>query len=183
MASLIDEAEFRAIYELHFDAVARYCLRRLPEHLAHDATSEVFMVLWRRLDEAPAGEQTLPWLYAVARNVVRNADRTTRRTVRLRARLLREPRDDAPTPEAIVVRNEQDAQLLSALARLRPADREILRLRALERLTFAQIATVLSCTESAARKRAGRATARLRRGIGSSRAPDRFTIPAEGRPR
>lgn len=163
--------------------VVRYCLRRLPEHQAHDAVSDVFMTLWRRLDEAPTGEDTLPWLYGVARNVVRNADRAARRTVRLKARLWHEPGDEAPTPEAIVVRSERDEQLLSAYSRLRPVDREILRLRALEHLTFAQIATVLDCSETAARRRVGRATARLRRAADPSGAPDRVTTPAEGKRR
>lgn len=50
-----NEAEFRAMYDLCFDSVARYCLRRLPEHSAQDAVSDVFLTAWRRFDSIPPG--------------------------------------------------------------------------------------------------------------------------------
>jgi hypothetical protein len=53
----------------------------------NDATAEVFLVAWKKLGLVPAGDETLPWLYGVARNVVRNADRSSRRSGRLVGRL------------------------------------------------------------------------------------------------
>lgn len=50
-----------------------------------------------------------------------------------------------------------------ALARLRPADQEVLRLAAWEECTTAEIADVLGCTPNAAAVRLHRARARLRR--------------------
>lgn len=75
------------MYNLYFDPVARYCLRRLPEHSAQDAVSDVFLTAWRRFDSIPQGDQSLPWLYGIARNVVRNADRSGRRSMRLSAKV------------------------------------------------------------------------------------------------
>jgi hypothetical protein len=53
------EAEFRVMYDQCFDSIARYCLRRLPEHSAQDAVSDVFLTAWRRFDSIPPGDQSL----------------------------------------------------------------------------------------------------------------------------
>ena len=60
------EARMNAIYAQHFDAVTAYCLRRLPVSAANDAIAETFLVVWRKLDDAPPGQSTLPWLYRIA---------------------------------------------------------------------------------------------------------------------
>lgn len=151
------------MYVLHFDSVARYCLRRLPEHSAHDAVSEVFLTAWRRFDSMPLGGERLPWLYGVAKNVVRNSDRSRRRSRRLSAKVEAQPRYLAPSADVQVIRNEQDDELVAALMTLKPDDREILRLRAYEDLSLKQISIALGCSEEAAKKRVSRALARLRK--------------------
>ena len=157
------KAEFKVIYDRHFDSVARYCLRRLPEHIAQDATSEVFLTAWRRFDSMPGGDESLPWLYGVARNVVRNASRSHRRSLRLSAKFKAQPHYPEPSPELQVVRNEQDAELVAALESLKPADQEVLRLRAYEGMSAKQISLAIGCSEEAAKKRVARALARLRK--------------------
>ncbi len=162
MLSPGESRTFRAVYDAHFDHIARYCLRRLPKVESHDAVSEVFLVAWRRFDSMPTGEGTLPWLYGVARNVVRNVERSRRRSLRVSARMRREPQYADPGPEIQVVRHEEDEMLPRALAQLTPGDREVLRLRAYELLTTSEIAAVLGCSDAAARKRVTRAIQRLR---------------------
>ena len=91
--------------------MTRYCLRRLPVADANDATAEVFLVAWKKIDRVPAGEEALPWLYGVARNVVRNFSRSTRRSGRLGGLA----RQYEPGPETQVVRRQEDEKLLSTL--------------------------------------------------------------------
>jgi len=158
-----NESQFRVMYNRHFEAVARYCLRRLPEQVAHDAVSEVFLTAWRRFEAMPSGDEGLPWLYGVARNVVRNVDRAQRRSTRLSARVMTQPHYPEPSPEIQIVRNEQDTELLAALGSLKPDDQEVLRLRAYEGLSMREISAAIGCTEEAAKKRVSRALARLRR--------------------
>lgn len=158
-----NEAEFKVIYSRHFDSIARYCLRRLPEQTAHDAVSEVFLTAWRRLESMPPGDESLPWLYGVAKNVVRNADRSQRRSVRLSARVMGQPHYPEPSPEVQVVRNEQDTELVDAMERLKPEDQEVLKLRAYEGLSVKQISQAVGCSEEAAKKRISRALGRLRK--------------------
>ena len=49
------DTSFRRIYDEHFEAVTRYCLRRLPVAEVNDATAEVFLVAWRQIDRVPEG--------------------------------------------------------------------------------------------------------------------------------
>lgn len=158
-----NEAEFKVMYDRHFDSVARYCLRRLPEHIAHDAVSEVFLAAWRRFESMPVDDESLPWLYGVARNVVRNTSRSQRRSLRLSAKFKAQPHYPEPSPELQIVRNEQDAELVAALESLKPHDQEVLRLRAYEGLSVRQISVALGCSEEAAKKRISRALVRLRK--------------------
>jgi RNA polymerase sigma-70 factor (ECF subfamily) len=157
-----NNAEFRSLFDGYFDAITRYCLRRLPQDMAHDAAANVFVVAWRKIDQMPAGDQALPWLYGVARNEVRSIRRSIRRSLALRAKLNGQPRYADPGPEAVVVRNAEQAEVVRAFATLRPQDQEVLRLQAYEGLAIDQIATVLGCTPAAAKKRCSRAMRRLR---------------------
>ena len=56
------DAKFRRIYDGHFVAIRSYCLRRLPASEVSDAVAEVFLVVWRRIDDVP--DQTTPGLPA-----------------------------------------------------------------------------------------------------------------------
>lgn len=149
------------MYGDHFDAVQSYCLRRLPIAAANDAVSEVFLVAWRRIDSVPEGDEALPWLFGVARNAVRNSGRSIRRNARLVAKLGAVREAPVAGPETQVVRRSESQRILDALDRLRPADREVLRLRAWEDLSAAQIAEVIGVSTHAAEKRLARAMKRL----------------------
>lgn len=155
------DAKFRRIFDAHLPVVQRYCVRRLKPADANDAVSEVFLVAWRRLDDIPGGEETVPWLLGVARNVVRNIERSGRRTLRLaeRARVAAEFVDSGP--EVHVVRHSQYDEVDAALRSLSADDREVIRLRAWEELTAPQIAVVLDISVAAAEKRMVRAMNRL----------------------
>ncbi len=97
------DADFRRIFDDCHEAVHTYCLRRLAIEDANEATAEVFLVVWRRLDQVPPGDEVLTWLYGVAHNVVRNYQRGARRYLRVVARVgsMRAPVPEEPAPEVI----------------------------------------------------------------------------------
>lgn len=161
-----DNRRFRRIYDDHVEAIRRYCYRRVPASDVDDATVEVFTVVWRRLDTAPNGDEVLPWMYGIARNIVRNHQRSYRRQTRLAGRLGSMPRVDDPSAEIQVVRRLEDERLLDAVADLKQADREILMLAAWEGLKPAQIAAVLGIDPHAASMRLCRARNRLAKRVG-----------------
>jgi RNA polymerase sigma-70 factor (ECF subfamily) len=111
-----DEAAFTRLYEAHYDAVLRYGRRRADEQTARDVAAETFLVAWRRPRAVPENEP-LPWLYAVARNCLANAARSTRREANALPRLA----SPASTPDpADAVSNA--AYVRAAVARLPERD-------------------------------------------------------------
>jgi RNA polymerase sigma factor (sigma-70 family) len=146
---------FRAIYVENYLAIFGYALRRTAtEDDAADVVAETFLVLWRRLNDAPAGDETRPWLYGIARRVLSNAHRGERRRSRLVARLMTtssEPSEPSPSADLVV----------RALERLSERDREVLRLAAWEGLGPTEIAVALGCSVNAAKLRLHRARRRF----------------------
>lgn len=172
------EARFHSLFSRNHEDVLRYCLRRLPVTDANDAASEVFVVAWRRIDDAPTGGEGRLWLFGIARNVVRNSQRSARRSVRLRTKVAGLASDTVDGPERQVVQSDELRRTLAALDRLSPKDQEVLRLRAMERLEFDEVARVLDCSVEAARKRFERAAKRLQSKVGDP-APTTPSLPCE----
>ena len=76
-------ARFRALYAEAYPALRRWAHHRgIPGADADDVVAEVFTIAWRRFDDIPA-DAAIPWLYGVARNVVRNHRRGERRRAAL----------------------------------------------------------------------------------------------------
>jgi RNA polymerase sigma-70 factor (ECF subfamily) len=166
-----NRAKLRRAFQAHYDAVSRYCHRRLPAADANDAAARVFVVAWRKIEDMPGDDEVLPWLYTVARYEVAAVRRSGRRRQNLEEKIGRHAPQPQPGPEVIVVGDAGHAGLVAALETLRPADREILRLRTYEELTLPEIAAVLGCSVDAAKKRSARAIRRLRKaaGVGTAR--------------
>ena len=68
----------------------------------------------------------------------------------------------APSPEAAVLDHERRSELLAALERLRPEDREVIGCRYLLDLSEAETADVLRCPKGTVKSRLSRALERLR---------------------
>jgi RNA polymerase sigma-70 factor (ECF subfamily) len=181
-----DSAEVAARFELLardlVEPLRRYLGRRTDAETAEDVLAETMLVCWRRLADVPAGVGALPWAYAVARRCLANAERSARRQRRVAGKVatLDPPRETAPA-------DDRDPALHAALARLRDADAELLRLWAWEQLTPAEIAQVLDVTPNAVSVRLTRAKAALREELAAAgTAPrkdpaDAGHEPAEGR--
>ena len=154
------DARFERVFAAHHAAVQRYLARRLALDDVNDATADVFVVAWRRIDDMPAGSE-LPWLYGIARNTVRNVRRGADRRRALERRVSGLAPPEGPEPDTQLLMRVEDERLLAALATLRGPDREILRLRTWEELSNRDIAAVLGLSESAVHMRLSRARKRL----------------------
>lgn len=157
------EGQYRRLFDRYGREVYAYCRRRTDAVTAADAAAETFTVAWRRLDDVPHGDAALGWLYGVARRVLANEFRRTRRSRRLLDRLRGDPAAPSPTPEAVVVRRERDRTMLEALNRLRQEDREVLRLAWWEELPHAEIAALVGASPQAVSQRIHRAARRVAR--------------------
>ena len=172
------EIRFNRMFEANYDLILRFCLRRVPLADANDAASDVFVVAWRRIADAPSGDEARLWLYGIARNVVRNSQRSARRSLRLTTKLSGLAKNDVESPEPQVVANDELRRVLVVLGTFSEKEQEVLRLRAMERLSLAEMAAVLGCSEDAARKRFERAAKRLNKQV-SSPALAQPIIPCE----
>lgn len=175
--------QFQAIYDAHYGAVSAYVRRRTSDPAdAQDAVAETFTVAWRRLDDLPEPDGALPWLYGVARRVLANQRRGNRRRDDLSTRLRGQPGGIIDV-ETHVSAAEERRTVLAALARLRHADQEILRLAVWEELSHRDIAAIVGCAEPAVAVRLHRARNRLGRELGKeARRPGQKDPGRPGRP-
>ncbi len=159
-ASTDPAIRFDQLFDDHYRAVYRYCVRRVGITDAEDATADVFAVAWRRLDEMPEAASTRAWLFGVAYRVVGNQYRTRLRSMRLVARL-GSMTVGAPGPQGPDADHQIEA-LYRALNSLSQDDRELIRLSSWDGLTRGEIAMVLGIKENAVDQRLHRARARLK---------------------
>ncbi|MCR8578347.1 sigma-70 family RNA polymerase sigma factor [Streptomyces sp. Je 1-4] len=163
---------FAEAYRAHYWAVSRFVARRLDGQAleVEEVVAEVFSIAWRRRAELP--DAPLPWLYGVARNCLANTVRGLGRYRRLLHRLgnheAAHRRQTVDSPDA----ERPGSWVHEALARLSPADQEVLRLTAWEELTIEELAVTLGCGRSAAAMRLHRARGRLRTQIERMRRRD-----------
>ena len=120
------ELRFTTLYHAHRDAIY-YALRRTDRATAEDVVSETLTVAWRRLADIPEDSAAVkPWLLGVARGVLANAARSSRRASGLSARLqAHEEREPAPDFADAVAEKQR---VLSAMRQLSKRDQEALRL-------------------------------------------------------
>jgi RNA polymerase sigma-70 factor, ECF subfamily len=158
------QPERRGLFEAIVDEVGeplrRYLVRRVDPETAQDVLADALLVIWRRLDDVPQ-DAVLAWCYAVTRNCLANAQRSTRRQHNLVVRLARMPSDRQPDADPGSAVDQLDVDLHRALDALRGADRELLMLWAWEDLDPGEIATVLGVTVNAVHIRLHRARRRL----------------------
>ena len=166
-----DHARFEDLHRRAFRSLTAYALRRASPEDAADIVAETLLVAWRRLDAVPLAPDDVPWLYGVARNVLTNQRRSTKRRSAAVERLaaeLRTARPHAPAPDPVG----------HALGDLPEDQQELLRLVAWEGLQPRELAVVLGCTPNAASIRLHRARSALRKALAAERiADDRTGTP------
>ena len=154
---------FESIYEEHRLPVLAYCMRRTRSADAADACAETFLVAWRRLDDIPQPPATLPYLYGIAGRVLSNHLRAMRRQSRLDAKLRNLGVAPPVDPAALVVQSARDQEVVAAVRKLKPKDREIVMLYAWEDVPRDIIAEMLGMTRAAIDQRIHRSYQRLAR--------------------
>ena len=150
------------LFERHYEEVLAYCTRRVGRSDADDATAQVFAVAWRRIDEINH-ETVRPWLYGIARRVLANRWRSIKRQGRLAQKVSSLAPQSPEMPEVLIVRREEDNEVIDAIRKLSFNDREVLMLAAWEELTAREIGLALDISTSAAEQRLHRAKKRLGR--------------------
>jgi RNA polymerase sigma-70 factor, ECF subfamily len=148
-------ARFDALFTAHQKQVLAYAMRRTQAWAdAEDVAAETFTIAWRKLPRRI--DTPLPWLYAVAGNVLSNHRRKQAR------------RDAARIPATGAHHGDPadlvgDRGLAHAFAQLSERDREAIRLVAWEGLSTSDAARAAGCTVPTFAVRLSRARRRLQR--------------------
>lgn len=142
----------------HYEAVFRFCVRRVGRDRAPDVAQETFLTAQRVLHKF-RGESTLStWLFGIANNECR---RDCRR-LRIEPALLEidvESPAGGDSEEALVAREA----LREAISRLSPEHREVVVLHELDGLTYEEVAVILDVPVGTVKSRLHHAFLNLRR--------------------
>jgi RNA polymerase sigma-70 factor (ECF subfamily) len=165
MGKVSPNSLFEALYREHCKPVLAYCMRRTRAADAADACAETFLVAWRRLDDIPPPPKTLPYLYGIASRVLSNQLRSMHRRSRLEEKLNRLGVTPPVDPAVLVLQNSRDREVVAAVNKLKPKDREIVMLYAWEDLPRDAIAEMMGMTKTAVDQRIHRSYQRLARSL------------------
>ncbi len=153
------------LYDRFGDRIYNYCYRRTASWSdAEDLTSEVFLTAWRTRARAPESEDgQLPWLYAIATNVLRNHTRSARRGTAAIHRLP-VPGDARPADDVIeqMTSEQRLRAALDRLAEFPQSHQDVFWLVAWEELSYEQAAQALDCPVGTVRSRLSRVRQALR---------------------
>jgi len=163
-----DPDAFAELYRRHAPRVARWFTARAPDSIAAELAAETFaraaLSLGRFRDEADGS--AAPWLFGIARNVLRKSLERERVETNARKRLGMPIRsyDDGleAVPERVDAARLRPA-LEAAVDQLPPAQRQAVQLRVIRALEYDEIADSLGCSPVAVRIRVARGLSSLSR--------------------
>jgi RNA polymerase sigma factor (sigma-70 family) len=167
-ASISRPAAFLAIFERHYDVIARYLRRRLDPVLADELAAQVFVVAFSRREEYDATQpDARPWLYGIAASLLRSHARAEERELRTLARTCLDPL----RPSRAALASATEPELARTLAELAPEDREVLLLHAWGDLREEEIGDALGLPLETVRSRLERARRSIRDALARAAAP------------
>jgi RNA polymerase sigma factor (sigma-70 family) len=149
----VDADAFQRLLDTYTPALRRLCsvyVRNPADR--QDLLQEIALALWKALPSFRGEASERTWLYRVAHNVAISNS--------MRARRRREVQSDEYPPTATSNEDVRHEQLLDAVRRLEPVDRELVMLY-LEGLTTREIGAVLGISEVNAGVRLTRTRRRL----------------------
>jgi RNA polymerase sigma-70 factor (ECF subfamily) len=160
-----DPAKFEALYELHFERVYAYVVRRVRDRTtAEDVTAEVFQKALAALPNYEwRGAPLAAWLFRIAANAIVDQGKRDRRD----APLVNDVLETASELDLQVIENR--AQLFRAVSTLPEEQRRIIQQRFIEERSIREIAHQLDKTEGAIKQLQFRALRTLRAQMGGSR--------------
>ncbi len=166
-------------YGAHGARVYRLCLRLLGrESDAEDATQEVFLKLFERIESFSGEARFSTWLHRLTVNhcLHRLEREQRRRTAALPDDERDHPLDQGASPFDQVSRTEARETLQALLQRLSGEHRAVLVLREIEGLSYQELSTALEIPVGTVMSRLARAREQLVR-LAHTRAPRRGAAP------
>lgn len=157
----LDPLTFEQFYERHQREIYRYVLQDVGNRAdAEEVTQTAFLDAFRALRRGHEPEQPRAWMYGIARNAARRRYRTQSRR----------PREVELGPSVVESAASEDESpfmgaVRAAFASLRPNHRDVVFLREVEGLSYAEIGTRLGLSQPAVETLLFRARRALREAL------------------
>ncbi|MGM9558219.1 MAG: sigma-70 family RNA polymerase sigma factor [Oscillospiraceae bacterium] len=167
-----DEGAFEQLLLAHQKSVYNLCLRMAgnPDD-ALDLSQEAFIRAWRALGQYQFDAAFSTWLFRLTSNVCIDFLRKQKRQQHMSLTVTDDDEpgeeftvpDPAPGPEEQAVHNERRQAVARAMAALPEDYRAVMQLRAVEELSYEQIAEILDIKVGTVKSRLARARTQLRK--------------------
>ncbi len=155
-----DPAAFGALYNLYVQSLYRYLYSQVGTvHDAEDLTSQTFITAYESLPRYRERGFFSAWLFRIARSKLADHFRRHRHEVTLDAA---ESIVAGPDTLGLVIQDEEVCRLRSLIRELKESEQDLIRLRYVADLSFAEIANILGKREDAIKKSMYRLLARLK---------------------
>ena len=168
-----DREAFRALFEKHASAVARFAASFVGSAArADELAQDVFLQVYRTRDRYEPRAKFSTWLYTIAHNLCLNEVR--RHDYKTRVDLAAASDDDPPWDpgdpqasegESYSAQRELEGRVADLVAELPEAQRTALVLSRVQELRYLEIGEILNCSEQAVKSLIFRATQRLKAGL------------------
>jgi RNA polymerase sigma-70 factor (ECF subfamily) len=172
--SLENPEAFEILFDRHFQAIYSYAFRRASQCDPADIAGETFRIAFERRGTFDMNfDDALPWLYGIARNLVRRRlmqDRRRGSAQTLAANKLGAETSDPLSEVAAPLDSARELDAVLRILAVSPADSvEALRLHVWEGLSYEDIGQVLGLPIGTVRSRINRLRVRLRAELSNSR--------------
>jgi RNA polymerase sigma factor (sigma-70 family) len=158
-AARTDAQAFGSLYDHYVQRVYRYCYYRIGDtREAEDVTAQIFLAALEGLQRRREDGHFAAWLFTIARNKVVEHHRRARH----------EPLDESLLPplhmdmELTVEKSQRGERLLRLIQALAEDEQELIFMRYVAELSFAEIAVSLRKKEDAVKKMLYRLIARMK---------------------
>jgi RNA polymerase sigma-70 factor (ECF subfamily) len=167
LAAQQNPADFSAVYDRYVQPVYRYFYSRVDNAAdAEDLTAQTFLAALESLPRYHHHGTFPAWLFAIARSKAMDHFRRHKPQIQLSEA----ERSDEPDPLTRVAHGDEIARLLDLVRGLGENDRELIRLRYVAGLSFAEMAVLLKKKEDAVKKSLYRLLTRLQSQLEESHA-------------
>lgn len=147
------------IFNKYSDEIYNFVLNRIGYNKtdAEDLTQEVFLRVWKSRESYDSARSSIrTWIYIIARNLLK--DRFKKK--KLDFSLIE---DDSVKSDDPIEGEVQYAEIIKALEKLSPSDRELLQLRFVQDLGVGEMIQILNKSESAIKTGIHRALKKLKK--------------------
>lgn len=154
-----DTASYRRVVETYQNPIYRYILKMTNhKELSEDLTQEVFMTAYEKINQYSPKYSFQAWLYKIAKNKTLNALKKQKRVIPM----FNEQMESQLLASDTYEEGYEDPAIEEALKQLKPEEKSLLVLKAVDELSYLELATIFGQSEATVRKRYQRTRQKFR---------------------